>query len=253
MIRDTIVFTVHMRPWYLREVLASWGEVRGIQDWRIIFKVEPSPLITEVTKVIDHFRHPDKQVVFNPEKLGVLVNPWDGLDTSFRTGAQFSVVAEEDLIVSDDVLEYLTWARDEFLDQPRVLGAMCQMQGMFESDDPSEVALVQDFNPWIWGTWTSRWKSVLRDTWDKDYSSGGATDGGWDWNIAKRLLPRFDMVMAVTGAARSQNIGKFLGTHASPDDFEGTQAKTFSNHRDPVQYRVVGDLSDSGEVVTDIT
>lgn len=240
MIKDTIVFTVCQRPWYLREALASWGEARGVHDWRLIFMVEDTPMAKDAAKVIEDFHHPDKQVVFNPGRFGVLINPWEGMEKSFRTGAMFSVLAEEDLIVSDDVLEYMTWARAEFENDPAVLGAMCQLQGTFETTDPEQVMLVQDFNPWIWGTWRDRWFDVLRDTWDKDYSTGNpdGSQAGWDWNIAKRVLPRFDMQFAVTGAARSQNIGKHMGEHANPDDFEGTLAKTFRNHRPGCSYRL---------------
>jgi len=240
MIKDTIVFTVCQRPWYLKEALASWGEVRGVQDWRLIFMVEPTHMTKDAAAVIEQFRHPDKQVVFNAERLGVLVNPWEGLEKSFKTGAEFTVLAEEDLIVSDDVLEYMTWAKNEFENVPEVFGAMCQLQGTFETPDPDVVALVQDFNPWIWGTWRNRWTGVLRDTWDKDYSTGNpdGSQAGWDWNIAKRILPRFDAKFVVTGASRSQNIGKHMGTHAQEQDFEGTQAKTFRNHRSGCYYRL---------------
>lgn len=238
--RDTVVFTVCRRPFYFREALASWGEVRGIQDWRLIFMVEPTEATHDQVKIIDAFRHPDKQVVFNRERLGVLVNPWEGLETSFSTGSQYTVLAEEDLVVSDDVLEFQAWARDEFRDAPEVYGVMSQMQGSFETDDPEAVALVQNFNPWVWGTWKDRWESVLRDTWDKDYSSGNpdGSRAGWDWNIAQRVLPSWGGFMVVPGAARSQNTGQYLGVHAVPEDFEGTLAKTFRSHRPRCDYRL---------------
>lgn len=237
--KDTLVFTVCQRPFYFREVLASWGEVRGIQDWRVIFMIEPTDQTQAQVAAIDAFRHPDKQLVFNHERLGVLVNPWEGFERAFSSGAEYVVIGEEDLVVSEDVLEFQSWAKREFQGRSEVFGVMSQMQGAFETDDSSAVALVQDFNPWVWGTWKDRWYSVLRDTWDKDYSSGGAADSGWDWNIAKRILPSRGGFMAVPGASRSQNIGQHLGVHALPEAFDGTQAKTFRSMRPRCEYGLV--------------
>lgn len=148
------------------------------------------------------------------------------------------MIGEEDLVVSEDVLEFQSWAKREFQGRSEVFGVMSQMQGAFETDDPSAVALVQDFNPWVWGTWKDRRAPVLRYTWDKDYSSGGAADSGWDWNIAKRILPSRGGFMAVPGHHGVRTSVSTWGC-MHPEAFDGTQAKTFRSMRPRCEYGLV--------------
>lgn len=233
---DTVVFTVCRRPWYLEKVLQSWSTVRGVQDWRLVFMIEPTERTRESVAVIDKFRHRNKQLVFNAAQLGVLVNPYEGLKKSFESGAVFTVLAEEDIVVSDDVLEFFVEAR-KFATMDTL--AVCAHST--ESEGAAQSVLVRSgkFSPWVWGTDIRMWTEYLEPTWDKDYSSGeGGAEAGWDWNIQKRVLPKMGGHVISPAASRSQNIGEFGGTHQIPADFPGTKVGSFQPSRKGCRYEL---------------
>jgi hypothetical protein len=148
-------------------------------------------------------------------------------------------LAEDDITVSTDILEYFEWAREEFRDDPEVL-AVCSFDSHLESPGhvfgPGDVTKQRWFSPLVWGTWTDRWSNVLRDTWDFDYSYSG-----WDWHVRRDILvDRWHCVFP--RQSRSTHIGQFRGTHMMPEHFHETQAGTFILYRPPIDYEVVGYL-----------
>lgn len=235
---DTIVFTVCSRPSYLEEALSSWSAARGIQNWRVVFMIEPTPATKRQAEVIENFRHPNKQLVFNSERLGVLVNPWAGLDKCFSSGAEFTILAEEDVIVSSDVLEYFDFARG--CSDDSTLAICANNRSSLDESKVSEVCRLEKFDPLIWGTWSDQWHSVLRDTWDKDYSTGeGGHYAGWDHNINRRLIPQHSKHVLFPHQSRSDHIGEIAGTHCVPEFFPETQAPCFVLDRAPLDYVLV--------------
>jgi hypothetical protein len=93
------------RPGYLAETLASWARARGVDGWRRGFLLEPGTRADECRAVIAA-QVPDATVVTNPERRGVLANPHAALLWAFDDlDAGFAVLAEEDIVVGDDVLE----------------------------------------------------------------------------------------------------------------------------------------------------
>lgn len=235
---DTIVFTVCSRPVYFEQALESWSAVRGVQDWRIIFMIEPTPASKRQADAIERFRHPNKQLIFNPDRLGVLVNPWTGLDKSFNSGAGFTVVAEEDVIVSSDVLEYMNFARECATDD--TLAVCANNRGSLDNEKVSEVHRLEMFDPLIWGTWKEKWDTVLRDTWDKNYSTGDNGHlAGWDHNISLRLIPQHGYHVMFPHQSRSDHIGEIAGTHCVPAFFSQTQSPCFVADRPPVEYTLI--------------
>ena len=66
-------------------------------------------------------------IALNRLRQGVLGNPWLALDHAFGVSPDlhgprdFAILAEEDLIVSPDVLEYFTWCQ-RYADDPICAG-----------------------------------------------------------------------------------------------------------------------------------
>ena len=157
--RPVIAFTVCDRPAYLAWVLESWREVRGIGDAHLIFRCEPG--CDEAVALCRAVDFAETTVTVNPQRYGVLGNPWHALNDGFAV-SDFVVLAEEDLIVSEDVLEYFAWCRARYADDPRVL-AITTHQYL---EQPGGLAGVmpqrfdQDPDPhfWVWGTWRNRWE-----------------------------------------------------------------------------------------------
>lgn len=234
---NTVVFTVCQRPEYFSKVLDSWKAVRGLDQWRLIFMIEPTDRVREQTAIIDGLRHPNKQLIFNATRLGVLVNPFEGLSKAFDTGAHFTVLAEEDIIVSSDILEFF-WSAARYATWDTI--AVCAHSKAGEEADPYAIGRTDTFSPWVWGTDVRVWNELLKPTWDKDYSSGeGGVEAGWDWNIHKRVIPSVGGHVIAPHASRSDNIGQFGGVHQQPHEFSATRSRSFQQERPYLPYRFV--------------
>ncbi len=227
--RRELAFTAFNRVEYIRQVVESWNNTRGLRRWRAHFYIEPSPLQTFVTDAANDI---DTAMVvhFNQERQGVLVNPWNALNDRFRDGCDFVVLAEDDVVVSTDALELFEWASEEYKDDQSVLAInlFSQIGGT------SQNAVKRDgkFSPLVWGTWRDRWENILRDTWDKDYSSGNpdGSEAGWDWNINRILTDQgLDVIKPIQ--SRSDHIGEFGGTHMTPDLFDSSRGIDFKPAR----------------------
>ena len=150
-------------------------------------------------------------------------------------------MAEEDLVVADDTLRYLSWADETFRDTPGVLIACAHSPDNPDPDaDPAAVVLLPRFRCWIWGTWRDRWFNTLAPAWDRNYSTGTPEhpEVGFDYNIDLRVIPQGGYVCALPLAARSQNIGRFEGVHADASTYDGTQNPSFREKFGEVDYRV---------------
>lgn len=228
--RKTLVFTAYNRPEYLSDVLESWARVDGLDEWRVEVALEPSDKQEWVLGLFAMFM-PGCAVTLNEKREGVLVNPLLALDRAFAGGADYVVLAEDDLLVSTDVLRYQEWAA---ANAPRDSLAVCSFT---KEDGPAdEVIAAQTFSPWIWGTWSQRWPLIAK-TWDTDYSSGGPETSGWDWNLTLRVLPTYGMRCVFPRSSRSQNIGQHNGTHAKPEEFPGSVSPSFVQDRPVGEFR----------------
>lgn len=229
--------TAWRRPYYLRETLASWAAADGIADVPFTVALDPSDRQHEMLTVIGDAGFAAE---LNPFRYGVLVNPVEAVSRAFRKepATGFVVCAEEDVLVSRDILAYFTWAAGEFAADPRVL-AVCAHSNR-EGTDPAAVDLRQEFSALVWGTWRDRFHEVLEPTWDRNYSSGDAEcpSSGWDWNLIARVIPRGRFLTAVPDQTRSQHIGEHEGIHCSPAQYRDFLLTSFRAGQEPVPYRV---------------
>lgn len=239
-----IMMTAWRRPQYLRRTLESWTKVRGVQDVATFhIALDPSDRSDDMLKVIGEFgpRLPIT-VHINEQRYGVSENPVEsGTDVFIRNPyVNFIVMAEEDLVVSDDVLEYMEWSSAYFSTGHSVLCVCAHSPDDPSPDaDPSDVVVQQRFRVWVWGTWRDRWFEVLEPSWDRNYSSGTADDPscGFDYNIDRRVMPQGGYVAALPLASRSQNIGQFEGVHADASGFRDTYNPSFREHFETTDYR----------------
>lgn len=224
-----LVLTANNRPDYLEETLDSWRKVADIDSVDKHMFLEPSPFKDIMLEVV---RDSDLDITVheNISKNGVLHNPWVALDFAFSgLSADFAILAEDDLVVSRDILKYFKAACSMY-SSDEALG-ICS-HSTSSSGDPSLSYLKRTFEVWIWGTWQKSWFDHIRDTWDHNYSTHNGNPGneaGWDWNLSrltKKIKP-----FVHSAVSRSQNIGKYRGTHALPDFFDLTLSKSFDPDR----------------------
>lgn len=229
-----VVMTVCQRPFYLKPVLDGWELVRGYQDWPFIFMVENTPTRDAMLKVIGEFNHPNKHVVLNRERLGVLENPFAGLAKAFDIEQyDFVVLAEEDLLPSTSILEFFDVGFEVMSDNDRVLACCAQGTPPDTGPEPYALELRQSFKVWLWGTTRANWYLHIRDSWDHDYSTGSQYQSGWDWNLDLRVLPSLDMRCLFPKASLVDNLGQWLGAHAAPSEYEASRPAGFCQHVPP--------------------
>jgi hypothetical protein len=226
--KKAIVFTAFDRVDYLKQTLESWSKVRSIQEYDIYFKVEPSDRTDEVCDIINDFAEKIGNIInvnINNKVMGCAANTWFALDKTFEE-YEFVILAEDDIMVSEDVCEYFNYLENKYRDDLSV--GTISASGERPEFDPSKVLRVSGFQGLIWGTWRNVWLNYFKDTWDWNYSSGNGGPSGWDWNLNLRVMPRNHLFCIVPHTARSLHIG-VNGLHSNEEIFDGTQTKSFKN------------------------
>lgn len=245
-----LVTTAWKRPYYLEQTLAAWGNVRGYKDLGAHFiKLGASDRLQQASDVIHGFNRGQLRVLEDDGTLG----PWrtnaDGFRLAFADDwCRFAIMAEEDILPADDILELMLWGANEFEDDKSVLVVNAHSrcgQGWDGPDvkddpdaDPAAVRLSPYFNQWGWGTWRDRFENVLLPDWDYDGTSGSATQSGHDWNIHLRTMRGH--VAVVPDASRTQHIGDREAWAANAWTLSWSKAASFREHREPVTYKLSG-------------
>lgn len=240
-----IAFTVHNRADYLRDTLESWSRVRGIERHHLFFSCEPGfPESAEVAKSVDFA--PSTTYV-RGARQGVLANPRAAFASAFnrRDCGNFAVLAEEDMVVSPDVLEYFAWCQ-RYGPDATVLGVTTyqhhKQRGGLAGVGTADWSRDNQWHFWVWGTWFDRWVRLLKWNWDTTYeeNGGGPMQRGWDWKFRNTLVIGKGMRMIAPAMCRSQHIGRLGGAHCTPDQFDGLLSKCFAGADVPPQnYREV--------------
>src|SRR5882724_5024243 len=198
--------TANNRPEYFKAVLDSWKNVRGI--WNMNICLEPSEHSREMNTIVREMCDERFIVTHNKEKLGVKDNPFHALDNLFKLGAPFVVLAEDDILVSNDIIEYFYWAAREY-QHDETISTVCAFSN-HGGADTNEVLLAPSFcSPLVWGTWKNRWDINLHRDWYSD-------ERGWDYGLNFRTRERGERALFPL-QSRSSHIGDYGGTHATPE------------------------------------
>ena len=256
-----LVMTAWRRPDYLEKTLASWATARGVgRLGGLVVALGPSDVEDQQREAIGLAPLGlDDKIIIRADSPAAAAAP--GMHRALGEALAWVrgelkpravICAEEDIIVSSDVLEYMGWALNRFEDDP-LAATVCAHdiggqgwdipgigQAGFDAD-PAEVVLSDYFNPWVWATWTGRKLDYLLGRWDWDASTGPVGwQRGYDWQI-RRVIHEQGLLSVVPAASRSQNIGQNGGVYARPDLFDQTQSASFRKHRDPLTYQLTGD------------
>lgn len=248
----TVSFTVScQRPDYMVRTLESWSRVRGIEKAGMFLCLEHylpwrkgEAKAAEAEKKFEGFedfiagRFPQARVVRNPARLGCLLNTRRAMQYALGQ-SEFSVLAEEDIEVSDDILEYFTWASEHYRNDPSVL-AVCA-HSVASAGGAGDVVLAPWFTPLVWGTWRSRWGMMLAH-----WTPQPGYPEGWDYNI--RMLTGRMVQCAYPAMSRSQHFGaQSTMTFSSPVTgsnyfHDRSQSTTFQPHYEPQEFRAAEGL-----------
>lgn len=231
-IRKGVFLTAANRPDYFRETMESWKSVRWNEDWTFILRIDPTEKLKEMVEIAESFDAFPIQLQVNENRLGAPVHPWVAFEECFAGRfLDYTVSVEDDLLVSDDFIEYHEWAAEHYYLDSEIATISSYSR---EGEDSSAVHRVTGFSSWGFGTWWDRWEDYIRDTWDKNYSTFEGypmNKAGWDWNLNLRVLPSRNKKTIFPEVSRIQNIGVH-GVHGTSDNFE--YSRSWQLHRDPV-------------------
>jgi hypothetical protein len=233
--RDMVVtFTVNNRPHYLAQALDSWARVRGVGSVFLEFHCEPDD---ECISLCRSVRFAEAQLYVNQEQLGCQRNTYVALDTAY-SHSRYVVLAESDMVVSDDILELHAWARDEYKHDQRTL-AMVAGRGQ-EAAPGGAGGVVPDWRiGWCWGSWPDRW-AYLRPDWDLDWLPGGHFAREWDTRISDYWCREMGYRTLIPSMSRVQHIGVDDGINSYKWDDESHErdvaSHCFSPQYPPQQY-----------------
>lgn len=233
----TIAFTVScLREKYLRQALDSWAQVRGIQDAHLLFCLEPrphrSPFPVAEFREFLHRSFRSAEATVNEARKGCFLNTQSALDLAFARDADFVVLAEEDLVVATDTLEYFAWAQ-RYRADPQVQ-AVCS-HTFVSAALPDQVVRTSWFSPLVWGTWRDRWRDFIRPGW----SGVASNPEAWDASLRTQILEARKACI-FPALSRSQHIGRVstLTPGALAEYFyKASISQCFSPAYPPQEYR----------------
>lgn len=228
--KPTVVFTTSSRLDCATRTLDSWQDVRGVADARLMFQCEPhAPMVDLVSAKADFGAGTTIEV--NTRWLGNEVNTFAALAAAFGTSTDFVIVAEDDVLVAQDALEYFAWASERYAADESVLSVSGFQNAV--RGGTGEVFRRQWFVACVWGMWRRSWNQV-RDRWP-----GGPTPHSWDWYLCE-VMKASGQVAVEPCVTRGQHIG-VTGAHGSwPEHLAREwEAQRFSAEIGPQEYREV--------------
>lgn len=238
-----VAFTVScLRQKYLRLTLDSWFRARGVRECKAVFALEPPPRgmfpVEEFSSFAARSFPAGASAPVASEGLGCLKNTRRAVELALEQ-EDFGIVAEEDIEVSDDVLEYFSWASEAYRSDPQVLAVCAHARGARERD-ASAVTRAPWFNPLVWGTWRDRWEKVIGPTWQAMPDSGNPES--WDRNLM-RVTKEGGYSCVFPILSRSIHLGQSstqISWPLSDYFFEQSRSGCFAPHYEPQSYREVG-------------
>jgi len=135
------------------------------------------------------------------------------LKLAWEDKPDFVLMIEDDIIISDDALQYIEWAAEKYKDDPsvRTVGLWGHNNG-YKLGEPLSTkefgkAMRQNyFTCWGWGTWSDRWEE-MKETWT---TGDDSHDTSWDVIMSSRLGERVEILPSIS---RAYNCGEHGGTH----------------------------------------
>ncbi len=147
------------------------------------------------------------------QKRGCNYNVRRALELAWEDNPDFVLMIEDDIIISDDALQYIEWAAEKYKNDHSVwtIGLWKSKSG-WDYDKPLAKSILSRidkqvwFSCWGWGTWRDRWEEMLI----KWTTGGDSHDTSWDVVLYSHLGNRKEVVPAIS---RAYNCGELNGTH----------------------------------------
>lgn len=194
----TIAVITWNRPRYLEAALAGWSRVRGIENARIEFYVEPG--CNETVEICSSVGFTETKVHVNRARLGHDANLFQSMARSFRE-TDYVIQTLDDYVPSTDLLELHAWHRERYDDDQSVLGltsgrdvpaAYGGLGGVWRCQ---LIGALTGFHRKKWNRLAARWHERQRSD-------------NWWWWVNEHWLqsgPKYDVLFPAL--SRAENIG----------------------------------------------
>jgi hypothetical protein len=236
--KRAISLITFQRENYLKETLESWRNARGIENYDFYIFIDRSENLQNILDVANNFK---KTSLFNVyitvNKIGQQGNWRNSFNAinSIINRYEFVILAEDDVIVSNDSLEYFDYLIPIYQDSEDIISISANYVNDNAFNDNS-VFVINGFSGLVWGTWPKWWNKILKTAWSIPPENGIA----WD-EVANLIVRGYDLRSVVPAVSRSQHIGK-TGYYSDPEIYKTSYAKRFKlNNRfiSPIEFRAI--------------
>ena len=210
-----IAISAYNRPEYSRRSLAAIIGAKGFspEKYSIYCSIDcdaNGEINPEVYNVYASYKGP-LTLEKAPIKLGCNYNVKAALELAWEDNPDFVLMIEDDIIISDDALEYIEWAAERYKQDTSVRtiglwGHNNQPSLPLSSNDYGKAMRQNYFTCWGWGTWKDRWEEMLA----KWTTGDDSHDTSWDVIVSSHLGERVEILPAIS---RAYNCGEYGGTH----------------------------------------
>jgi hypothetical protein len=210
-----IAISAYNRPEYSRRSLAAILGAKGYsrKKYNIFCSIdcdENGEINEDVYSVYSSIEYP-MSIRASMEKLGCNKNVRSALDIAWEDNPDFVLMIEDDVVISDDALQYIEWAAEKYKNDQSV-----RTIGLWGYENKPEVPVSLKnagkvkrqnfFTCWGWGTWSDRW-SEIKENWT---TGNDSHDTSWDVVMSQNLGDRVEILPAIS---RAYNCGDDFGTH----------------------------------------
>ena len=207
----TITVTVSNRPNYFSNLVRSLNTLHGINEYLVVFSIEPNESLDENLKICDAFNF---NYIINVNKYiqGVRQHPYNILNWVYKF-SKFNVYLEEDISISRDILSMANFFNVS--NETSTLLCFFNKSGIEISDNtilmlkerPNDEISCNRFAPFGWCMNVDKWDSQFKQWWNID-------PRGWDYSVSDKMIEH-KCDICVSSTNRCNHIGEF-GTHSTP-------------------------------------
>ena len=226
----TISYAIYNRPDYLEVALEHLLQ-NDLQDWEILFSIDPSKETDNIVRVIEEKMGKFKNYLIhiNEKRLGSQLNTYISLYYVFKCQSDINIYLEDDIIISPDVTRIADWYSKIEKQDIICLNLLYGSCGGLNHKSGAKEHIfykTNEFNSLGYILTSEQWNSYFKDYWfNHDH---GVVDKfgnpvlGWDWAILYHHIKNKGLYTLQPDFARSNHIGRDRGTFCSPEFHDRT-------------------------------
>jgi glycosyltransferase involved in cell wall biosynthesis len=210
-----IAISAYNRPEYLQRCISALYGAKGFSTdkYDIFCVMDCFEDGSFNNNVLDVFFYNRLVPHITPKKLGCNYTIKKALEMAWADNPDFVLMLEDDIIISDDALQYIEWAANKYKDDGsvRTIGLWGHDDGWklgspLPDNESGKVMRQNYFTCWGWGTWKDRWKEM-----NTNWTTGNDShDTSWDVIVSSHLGDRVEILPSLS---RAYNCGEHGGTH----------------------------------------